>query len=119
MPRPFTADEEELAALLARTGLSRAAARSLVALLRAAAGAADVAAVAGLARQDVSDATRELEARGLVRIEKIVGERGGRPALRYHLARDAATAARALVAQRRKALADEAEALDALERRFG
>lgn len=118
MTKPFTPEEEALAALLERAGLSRAASRLLAALGRAGAWSAnELAAATALARQDVSDAAHELEARGLVRTDRVAT--GGRPAHRYALADDPGAGVRALVAARRRALAEEEAALIALERRFG
>lgn len=112
--RALDADEEATARLLERAGLRRLAARALAALLRGGGHtASELAGATGLARQDVSDAARELETLGLVRVEKLAT--GGRPQHRYHLERGAIAT---LVAARRRALAEESAALDALEARF-
>lgn len=115
--KPLEPEEESTARLLERAGLSRSAARVLAALLRGGGhGAQELADATGLARQDVTPASRELEARGLLRVEQHAT--GGRPSNRYHLAREPREALRALTAQRRKAVADELAALDALDARF-
>lgn len=115
MTKPLDADEEALAALLARAGLTAPASRALAALLRGGAWSAqEVAAATGLARQDVSRVARELDAAGAVRVEKAASD-GGRPALRYHAARAGVAA---VVARRRRQLEEERAALDALEARL-
>lgn len=116
MQKPLDQAEEALAQLVGRAGLPRAAARTYVALLRGRPSlAAELAEATRLARQDVSDAARELEACGLVRVDRVAS--GGRPSLRYALADDAGAALRALVAKRRAALAEEERALATLEAR--
>lgn len=110
--KPLDADEEARAGLLARAGqLSAGAARMLAALLRGGGWSAQqVADATGLARQDVSRAARELDAAALVTVDKVAS--GGRPTLRYHLARGAIAT---LVARRREAIREELAALAELE----
>jgi len=113
MAKALTADEEELAGLVARAGLGVAAARTFAALARGGGhGATEIAAVTGHTRQEAGDAARDLELRGLARVERVPS--GGRPAHRYHLEKGAL---RSLVEARRAALRAELAALDALERR--
>jgi len=108
VPKPLDPDEERLAALLARCGLSPRAARVHAALARGDAQTApELAAATGLARQDAAEGARELEAAGLARVEKVAS--GGRPALRYHALREGLGA---LVARRRAQLQEELAALD-------
>lgn len=118
MPRALDADEEALAALLARAGLRSGEARSLALLLRGAIlSRAEVARATGLAAQDVSAAMRALEAAGAVRVESVARDGPGRPALRYRLASDARAVLEQLEGARRASLARELEALDALRAR--
>lgn len=115
MARPFSADEDRLAGLLARAGLSRGAARSLVALLRHGhATAVEAAECSGLARQDVSLAMRELVHAGLVEAQDVRREGGGRPTKRYRLASTGAEALARVEARRRAELLSELSALDEL-----
>lgn len=119
MARPLEAHEEETARLLERAGLGRSAARCLSALLRGGTmGSVDLASAAGLARQDVTPASRELVAAGLVTVEPRTDGARGRPSNRYALAKGREDAVRAFLDRRRAQLAEEAAALDALERRL-
>lgn len=118
MTPPLSRDEEDLAALLARTGLRGGAARCLALLLRGApVSRRDAAAATGLALQDVSDAMRELEALGAARVEARSGGRPGRPSLRYHLAEGSAEVLARFETRRRDELARESAALDDLRER--
>lgn len=113
MAKPLDREEEDLARLLARCGLTPRAARAYAALSRGGGHTAtDLAAVTGLSRQDAGDAARELEAMALARAEKVAS--GGRPALRYHVLDEGLAR---LVARRRAEIAEELAALDRLERR--
>lgn len=113
MVKPLERDEEELAGLLARCGLTVRAARAYAALARGGGHtASDIAAATGLARQDAGEGARELEAAALARVEKVAS--GGRPALRYHAKEEGLAA---LVAKRRAEIAQELTALDALSGR--
>lgn len=113
MTKPLDAREEELAALLARAGLSARPARVFAALARGRALTATELAEAGaMSRQEAGDAARELELAGLVRVEKV--STGGRPAHRYHLAREGLAP---FLEARRAQLRAELAALDALSAR--
>jgi predicted transcriptional regulator len=119
MARPLEGAEEETARLLERAGIGRAAARCLAALLRGAPmGSVELAETAGLARQDVTPAGRELVAAGLITIEPRAAGAKGRPSNRYALARTRAEAIAHLVGGRRSALHEELAALGELEKRL-
>lgn len=114
MAKPLDKDEEALAALLARAGLSAAAGRVFAALGRGGGHAAtDLAAATGLTRQEAGDAANDLVHRLLARVEKVPS--GGRPTNRYQL--DAGGLA-TLIAARRASIQQELAALDELEARF-
>lgn len=115
MPRPFSPEEERLSGLLARAGLSRQAARSLVALLRHGhATAAEAADAAGLARQEAGVGMRELVHAGLAEAHDVKGEGAGRPTKRYNLASTGGDALRRVEERRRRELQAEMAALDEL-----
>lgn len=115
MPRPFAPEEDRLAGLLARAGLSRLAARCLVALLRHGhATALEAADASGLARQEVSLGMRELVHAGLAEAQDVKGEGAGRPTKRYRLASTGGEALRRVEARRRRELQAEMAALDEL-----
>lgn len=106
-----------MAALLVRCGLPAKDARCLALLLRGAGvSRAEAASATGLAPQDVSDAMRALENRGVARVESAARQGPGRPQLRYHLAGAAPDVLRQLAGARRKALEAELVALAELER---
>lgn len=118
MAKPLTRDEEDLAGLLHRLGLTRPAAQCLVAMLREAPMLrADLASATGLAPQAVSDATHELERLGLIMREPVTTGAKGRPQLRHRLPATAKDALRRLETDRRQALMEELALLDELRRR--
>jgi predicted transcriptional regulator len=120
MAKPLSREEEDLAGLLRRLGLSRPAAACLACLLREApATSADLAAATGLTPQAVSEGVRDLERMGLVLREPVRSEAKGRPALRHRLPASAKEALRHLEQARRKELMDELALLDELRRRAG
>lgn len=115
MARDLSAEEEALAALLARGGLRPAEARCLALLLRGASVTRQEAARAtGLSPQDVSAAMRRLEESGAARVEPAPKGAPGRPQLRYQVAGAAREVLLRLVEARRAEVARELEALDAL-----
>lgn len=117
MARALDADEEAFARQAARAGLAVDAARVLAALARGGGWSAlDLMEATGLSRRDLVAASRELEGRGLLRVEGV--PTGGRPQKRYFLPRSPRDAVRALTRARREELAGEAAALDALDARF-
>lgn len=119
MARPLDETEEETARLLERVGIGRVAARCLAALLRGAPmGSVDLAAAAGVARQDVTPASRALVSAGLAAVEPRSDGARGRPSNRYALAKDREEAVRRFIDERRAALRSELDALDALEERL-
>ena len=119
MARALDEPEEETARLLERVGLGRVAARCLVALLRGAPmGSVDLASAAGVARQDVTPASRELVSAGLAVVEPHSDGGRGRPSNRYALAKERGDAVRAFLEKRRAQLQAEIEALDALHDRL-
>lgn len=120
MVKPLSRDEEEMAALLRRLGLSRGAASCLALLLREAPfTSAELAQGSGLTPQAVSEAVRELERMGVVAREPVRGEGPGRPALRHRLPASGKEALRHLESTRRKVLLDELALLDELRRLAG
>lgn len=115
MPRPFSPEEERLAGLLARAGLSRQASLSLVALLRHGhATALEASSASGLSRQDVSLGMRELVHAGLVEAQDVRHEGAGRPTKRYRLGSTGAEALRRVEENRRRELHAELASLDEL-----
>ena len=118
MARPLTRDEEEMAGLLHRLGLTRAAALCLSCLLRETpCTSADLAAATGLAPQAVSEGVRDLARLGLVVREPVRTEGRGRPALRHRLPASGKEALLHLERTRRDALLAEMALLDELRRR--
>jgi predicted transcriptional regulator len=115
VPRPLRQDEQTLAALLQRTGLSRPASRCLVCLARGGewtSGA--LAETAGLSQPGVSQGMRELITQGLVvRDFQHSGEKG-RPAHLYSIAGAAPDTLGRIERAKREELETELGALDEL-----
>ena len=119
MPRALTDAERRTAELLAAAKLPRPPARVLVLLARGGWWtAADLAEAGSLTPQEVSEAVRALDPRGVLRKEPIPREGPGRPAMRYHLAGDAKQALAGIEREARAALEKDLALLDELRSRL-
>lgn len=119
VPRALTQDERRLAEILGAAGLARPAARCLALLARGGWWMAAELADAGLLTpQEVSEGTRALDAKGVLRKEPVPREGPGRPPLRYQLALDAKTALAKIESEARVALERDLELLGELRDRL-
>lgn len=115
MARSLRADEQNLAELLQRTGLTRPASRCLVALTRGGKWTTSaLAETSGLSQPGVSQGMRELVDANLAQREYEYNGQKGRPAHIYALADDAPTTLGNVEQTRRRWLATEIAACDDL-----
>lgn len=115
MPRPLRTDEQALAALLQRTGLSRPASRALVCLARGGEWTSiALAEAAGLSQPGVSQGMRELLTQGLAVRDYVHSGEKGRPAHIYSIAGSASDTLARVERAKREELEAELVALDEL-----